>query len=139
MRAFSRKRGLRFFDTGLDDTGFAPVSRQQLVGRPRPVEVLPLASGHQIGQEEIAKQSTDTDLDCIGRSIANGSDLDPEKAQPLPDVGQMVLIARQPVQRLDDQGGVLAISECVNGFYNPRRRHSALGWKSPLAFERKAA
>ena len=23
--------------------------------------------------------------------------------------------------------------------YNPRRKHSALGWKSPLAFERKAA
>lgn len=33
----------------------------------------------------------------------------------------------------------LAIFEYVNGFYNPRRRHSALGWKSPLAFERKAA
>ena len=26
-----------------------------------------------------------------------------------------------------------------NGFYNPRRRHSALGLKSPVAFERKAA
>ncbi len=33
----------------------------------------------------------------------------------------------------------LAIFEYINGFYNPRRRHSALGWKSPLAFERKAA
>jgi len=33
----------------------------------------------------------------------------------------------------------LAIFEYVNGFYNPRRRHSALSWKSPLAFERKAA
>ncbi len=33
----------------------------------------------------------------------------------------------------------LAIFEYVNGFYNPRRRHSALGWESPLAFERKAA
>jgi len=33
----------------------------------------------------------------------------------------------------------IAIFEYINGFYNPRRRHSALGWKSPLAFERKAA
>lgn len=29
----------------------------------------------------------------------------------------------------------LAIFEYINGFYNPRRRHSALGWKSPLDFE----
>ena len=33
----------------------------------------------------------------------------------------------------------VAIFEYINGFYNPRRRHSALGWKSPVAFERKAA
>ncbi len=46
----------------------------------------------------------------------------------------------------------LAIFEYINGFYNPRRRHPALGWKSPfswfvsqttvrqrLDFERKAA
>jgi len=32
----------------------------------------------------------------------------------------------------------MAILEYINGFKNPRRRHSALGWKSPLAFERKA-
>ena len=25
------------------------------------------------------------------------------------------------------------------GGYNPKRRHSALGWKSPVAFERKVA
>ena len=29
----------------------------------------------------------------------------------------------------------MAIFEYINGFYNPRRRHSALGWKSPVAFE----
>ena len=33
----------------------------------------------------------------------------------------------------------LAIFEYINGFYNPRRRHPALGWKSPLAFEAQAA
>jgi transposase InsO family protein len=33
----------------------------------------------------------------------------------------------------------IAIFEYINGIYNPRRRHSALGWKSPLAFERKVA
>jgi putative transposase len=33
----------------------------------------------------------------------------------------------------------MAIFEYINGFYNPRRRHSSLGWKSPLAFERKVA
>lgn len=32
-----------------------------------------------------------------------------------------------------------ALFQYINGFYNPRRRHSALGWKSPLAFERKVA
>jgi len=25
----------------------------------------------------------------------------------------------------------VVIFEYVNGFYNPRRRHSALGWKAP--------
>jgi len=32
-----------------------------------------------------------------------------------------------------------AIFQYINSFYNPRRRHSSLGSKSPLAFERKAA
>ena len=31
------------------------------------------------------------------------------------------------------------IFQYINGFRNPRRRHSALGGKSPLAFERQAA
>ncbi len=29
----------------------------------------------------------------------------------------------------------LALFEYINGFYNPRRRHSTLGGESPLAFE----
>ena len=32
-----------------------------------------------------------------------------------------------------------AIFQYINGFYNPRRRHSSLAGKSPLAFERKTA
>ncbi|MDO5703713.1 MAG: IS3 family transposase [Paracoccus sp. (in: a-proteobacteria)] len=32
-----------------------------------------------------------------------------------------------------------AIFQYINGFYNPRRRHSALGGTSPLAFERQVA
>jgi transposase InsO family protein len=33
----------------------------------------------------------------------------------------------------------MALFEYINGFYNPRRRHSTLGGKSPLAFESVAA
>ena len=33
----------------------------------------------------------------------------------------------------------VALFEYINGFYNPRRKHSASGGKSPLAFEPKAA
>jgi len=32
-----------------------------------------------------------------------------------------------------------AIFQYINGFNNPRRRHLALGWKSPVAFGRKVA
>jgi len=32
-----------------------------------------------------------------------------------------------------------ALFEYINGFYNPRRRHSTLGGKSPLAFEKLTA
>ena len=33
----------------------------------------------------------------------------------------------------------IALFEYINGFYNPRRIHSALGWKSPVAFEQRTA
>ena len=33
----------------------------------------------------------------------------------------------------------IALFEYINGFYNPRRRHSTIGWKSPVAFEKKTA
>jgi transposase InsO family protein len=32
-----------------------------------------------------------------------------------------------------------AIFEYINGFCNPHRHHSALGWNSPIAFEQKVA
>ncbi|WP_143267539.1 IS3 family transposase, partial [Aquimixticola soesokkakensis] len=33
----------------------------------------------------------------------------------------------------------VAVFEYINGFYNPRRRHSALDGKSPVALEKLAA
>lgn len=33
----------------------------------------------------------------------------------------------------------MAIFVPINGFYNPRRRHSSLGWEGPVAFEGKVA
>jgi len=40
----------------------------------------------------------------------------------------------------DKNGGGSCIQDLNNPrFSNPRRRHSALGWKSPVAFERKVA
>lgn len=33
----------------------------------------------------------------------------------------------------------IALFDYINGFYNPRRKHSALGWKSPVVFEQRAA
>lgn len=33
----------------------------------------------------------------------------------------------------------IALFKYINGFYNPRRNHSALSWKSPGAFEQRAA
>jgi transposase InsO family protein len=32
-----------------------------------------------------------------------------------------------------------ALFKYINGFYDPQRRHSTLGGKSPLAFQRVAA
>lgn len=32
----------------------------------------------------------------------------------------------------------VALGQYIDGFYNPRRRHSTLGGKSPIAFEQKA-
>ena len=47
------------------------------------------------------------------------------------------LISRHPWEAR--RKAEMAIFEYINVFYNPRRRHSALGWKGPVAFERKVA
>jgi transposase InsO family protein len=47
------------------------------------------------------------------------------------------LIWRRPWHTRRD--AELASFQYINGFYNPRRRHSALGWKSPVAFKKKVA
>lgn len=36
-------------------------------------------------------------------------------------------------------GATLALGRYIDGFYNPRRRHSALGYKSPVSFEANMA
>jgi transposase InsO family protein len=41
--------------------------------------------------------------------------------------------------RVTKRQASIAIFSYINGFYSPRRRHSALGWKSPDAFQRKVA
>ena len=33
----------------------------------------------------------------------------------------------------------MAIGRYIEGFYNPTRRHSALGYKAPIAFEAEMA
>ena len=33
----------------------------------------------------------------------------------------------------------IARFEYINGFYNPRRRHSTIDWKSAVVFEQQAA
>lgn len=47
------------------------------------------------------------------------------------------LLWQTPLQSSPD--AKVAILECINGFDNPRWRHSAPCWTSLLAFERKAA
>lgn len=43
-----------------------------------------------------------------------------------------------PVAWQSRQQAENAVARYIDGFYNPVRRHSSLGFKSPIAFERQA-
>ncbi len=43
-----------------------------------------------------------------------------------------------PVAWQSRQQAEIAVARYIDGFYNPVRRHSSLGFQSPIAFERKA-
>jgi putative transposase len=43
-----------------------------------------------------------------------------------------------PVAWQSRQQAENAVARYIEGFYNPVRRHSSLGFKSPIAFERQA-
>ncbi|WP_254216545.1 IS3 family transposase, partial [Tabrizicola sp. TH137] len=43
-----------------------------------------------------------------------------------------------PVAWQSRQQAENAVARYIDGFYNPVRRHSSLGFQSPIAFERKA-
>jgi hypothetical protein len=42
------------------------------------------------------------DLDLVGLAVVNGPQFDPEKVQALPEPGEVFLIAREAIQRLDN-------------------------------------
>jgi len=45
------------------------------------------------------------------------------------------LLDRRPLQTQSEAR--LAVFDFLEGWYNPQRRHSALGYLSPVAFEKK--
>jgi hypothetical protein len=58
---------------------------------------------------------------------------------PAQDIGAGPRLGRD-AEVGDKNGGGSCIHDLYNPrFSNPHRRHSALGWKSPVAFERKVA
>ncbi|HUG60383.1 MAG TPA: hypothetical protein VMP03_00975 [Methylomirabilota bacterium] len=56
----------------------------------------------QIREVERTEHSTHANLDGVGCPVVNRLDLDSHKSEPLVECGQILLIARQPVESLDD-------------------------------------
>ena len=77
------------------------------------------------------------------RAVSEGAEAHLYTAHPILDHGFIRLIDYMgddaAIVQAARRQAEMAIFEYINGFYNPRRRHSALGWKSPVAFERKVA
>ncbi|MGB8901898.1 MAG: hypothetical protein WCC90_22805 [Methylocella sp.] len=51
---------------------------------------------------EGADKSPYADLDLIRLAVMDGPELDPKKVQALPEAGKVILIAREEIQRLDE-------------------------------------
>jgi len=50
---------------------------------------------------ECADESAYADLDLVGLAVVDGPEFDPKKIQALPEPGEVFLIAREAIQRLD--------------------------------------
>lgn len=57
----------------------------------------------QVGQEQVADQAADADLDRVGAAVMHGldADADADEIEALVDAGQVLLVAADPVERLD--------------------------------------
>ncbi len=51
---------------------------------------------------ERADKAANADLNLVGLAVVYGAKLDPQEVEPLPDAGEVLLIARQAVERLDE-------------------------------------
>src|SRR6202040_2871668 len=49
-----------------------------------------------------ADKAAYADLDLVGLAVVNGPEFDPEKVEALPESGEVFLIAREAIQRLDE-------------------------------------
>jgi transposase InsO family protein len=76
------------------------------------------------------------EIACVARLTNIGASIPPSKASSFKSLKAELVWRRNWQTRREVE---VALFEYINGFYNPRRKHSALSWKSPVAFEQKAA